>query len=80
MNIFTNDELNRLKFNLSNSAPNWVDKDNLEGLIIRLEAAEQACNASSKVCRGFARQSKENAPLEYAMFMALKEWRKVCGL
>jgi len=38
--IFTDQELAALKWGLENPAPNWLDKDNLRGLIHRLEAAE----------------------------------------
>lgn len=50
---FSDAELSRLKFALENPAPNWVDKDNLTGLIARLEAAEAYAHAMRKGREGW---------------------------
>lgn len=42
MTTFTDADLKRLRFALENPAPSWLDKDNLKGLLYRLEAGERA--------------------------------------
>ena len=47
---FTDENLKRLKWALENHAPNWADKDNLNGLIARLEAAELLIRLADLKC------------------------------
>ena len=67
MTPFTDDDIRRLTWNLKNSAPNWIDKDNLRGLLARLEAAE--------------RLIKEWIILDETLKddKYVKAWRKACG-
>lgn len=51
MTHFTDMELNRLKWVLDNPSPGWVDKDNLSGLIARLEMAESRLRIVSSECK-----------------------------
>lgn len=68
--IFTDMELSRLKWSLKNHAPNWFDKDNLEGLVARLEAAELCAEYLSCHAEG------QRSPMENEALIA---WRKLAG-
>lgn len=68
---FTDDELKRLKWNLENHAPNWFDKDNLSGLLSRLEAAERTLIAYMK--------SGEHTMTNDKLMKKLIAWQEAAG-
>lgn len=73
--LFTDEDLKRLKFNIENHAPNWVDKDNLSGLLARLEAAENFIGGRTVICT-----TCDNVIGETETDRALyKAWRKAAG-
>lgn len=65
--LFTDEDLKRLKFNIENHAPNWIDKDNLSGLLVRLEAAEALLN------------DLEEEEYDGNRIGLMKKWRKAAG-
>jgi hypothetical protein len=71
---FTDDDLKRLKEDIK---PHNAWYSTIIPLLSRLEAAEEVCEASEKVVRPTKRIG--DAPLERAIFDALKAWRKAAG-
>jgi len=78
--VFGDPDLKALKHQTTIQPEVELRSERMALLIARLEAAEAVCAAASKVVRPKERQSLENAPLEFAIFMALEKWRRTAGI